>query len=395
MRHFVSSIGCLREVLQCDRLTVVLVIPAFLGAAFRICCLVLIPPYYMHILITGGAGFVGSNLCLALRAAFPDVSVTALDNLYRRGSQLNLPRLEAAGVRFHHGDVRDPSTFPATSFDLMVECSAEPSVLAGQDGSPDYLFHTNLVGAYHCLEACRRQRAGIIFLSTSRIYPMARLEAHPWHEEETRFTWADEGTSGISSSGVTESVALDGARSLYGFTKLAGEQLIEEYRTAYGLKAIVNRCGVIAGPWQFGKVDQGVVSLWVMAHHFKRCLAYIGYGGAGKQVRDMLHIHDLCDLLVEQVRDFDLWDGWNGNVAGGLENSASLQEITALCEEITGNTLHIGAVPETRPNDLRIFLADCTRLFTRSCWRPSRPVRTVLADTHTWVRKNEAALANL
>lgn len=369
----------------------------------------------MHILVTGGAGFVGSNLCLALRTAFPDASVTAFDNLYRQGSQLNLPRLEAAGVHFHQGDVRDPSTFPAAPFDIMVECSAEPSVLAGQDGSPDYLFQTNLVGAYHCLEACRRHRAGIIFLSTSRIYPIARLEAHPWHEEETRFTWADEGISGISSRGVTESVALDGARSLYGFTKLAGEQLIEEYRAAYGLKAIVNRCGVIAGPWQFGKVDQGVVSLWVMAHHFKRSLAYIGYGGAGKQVRDMLHIHDLCDLLVEQVRDFDFWDGWNGNVAGGLANSASLQEITALCKEITGNSIHIDAIPETRPNDLRIFLADCTKFRSRfssaeprsaglfdsphsaigRSLSPSRTVRDIIRDTHAWVRENESALQTL
>jgi CDP-paratose 2-epimerase len=366
----------------------------------------------MHILVTGGAGFVGSNLCLALRVAFPEACVTALDNLYRQGSLLNLPRLESAGVHFHQGDVRDPSTFPAAPFDFMVECSAEPSVLAGLNGSPDYLFQTNLVGVYNCLEACRRYGAGIIFLSTSRVYPIARLEAHPWHEEETRFTWADEGTSGISSCGVAESIALDGARSLYGFTKLAGEQLIQEYQAAYGLKTIVNRCGVIAGPWQFGKVDQGVVSLWVMSHHFKRSLAYIGYGGAGKQVRDMLHIHDLCDLLVEQVRDFDFWDGWNGNVAGGLENSASLQEITALCEEITGNTLIIDAIPETRPNDIRIFLADCARFRAKlssaelrsvgNCHSPhsavrnslfrSRSVRDILSDTHDWVRKNEAVL---
>ncbi|MDF1713458.1 MAG: NAD-dependent epimerase/dehydratase family protein, partial [Akkermansiaceae bacterium] len=240
------------------------------------------------ILVTGGAGFVGSNLCLALRSAYPESSIVAMDNLYRSGSELNVSRLENAGVKFYRGDVRDPDSFPREPFDLMIECSAEPSVLAGQDGSPDYLFQTNLVGAYHCLEACRRHGAGIIFLSTSRVYPIAGLEAHPWREEETRFAWEDTGTIGISSRGVTEKFSLDGARSLYGFTKLAAEQLIEEYRETYGLKAVVNRCGVIAGPWQFGKVDQGVVSLWVMAHHFKRKLSYIGYGGHGKQVRDML-----------------------------------------------------------------------------------------------------------
>ena len=175
----------------------------------------------MHILITGGVGFVGSNTALALRTAFPSAAITAMDNLYRNGSQLNVPRLESAGIRFHKGDVRDPATFPDEPFDLMIECSAEPSVLAGQDGAPDYLFQTNLVGAYHCLEACRRHGAGVIFLSTSRIYPIARLEGHPWCEQETRFAWADDGTPGISSRGVTESVPLDGPRSLYGFTKLA------------------------------------------------------------------------------------------------------------------------------------------------------------------------------
>ncbi len=350
--------------------------------------------FFMHILLTGGAGFVGSNLCLALRQAFPQAVVTAMDNLHRRGSELNVPRLGAAGVRFHRGDVRDPATFPEGRFDLMIECSAEPSVLAGHDGSPDYLIQTNLTGAYHCLEACRRHGAGIIFLSTSRVYPIARLEAHPWIECETRFAWHDGGT-GISSRGVTEDLPLDGARSLYGFTKLAAEQLIEEYRAAFGLKSVINRCGVIAGPWQFGKVDQGVVALWVMAHHFKRELSYIGYGGGGKQVRDMLHVHDLCDLIVDQVRHFDSWDGWLGNVAGGTGCSASLLELTGLCREITGNTVGINRIPETRPNDLRLFIADCAKLAARSGWRPRRSVRDIVADTHAWVRANESALAAL
>lgn len=346
----------------------------------------------MHLLITGGAGFVGSNTALALRTAFPDASITAMDNLYRSGSELNVTRLEAAGVRFHRGDVRHPETFPEEPFDLMIECSAEPSVLAGRDGSPDYLFQTNLVGAYHCLEACRRHGAGMIFMSTSRIYPVARLESHPWREEETRYVWEDDGTPGLSSRGVSESLSLDGARSLYGYTKLSAEQLIEEYRDTFGLKAVINRCGVIAGPWQFGKVDQGVVSLWVMAHHYQRKLSYIGYGGTGKQVRDMLHVYDLADLIVEQVRDLDQWDGWLGNVAGGLDCSASLQELTALCQEITGNTIDIAAVTENRPSDLRLFLADCTKLFARTAWRPQRGVRQIVADTFDWIRENEAAL---
>jgi CDP-paratose 2-epimerase len=348
----------------------------------------------MKVLITGGAGFVGSNLALAAKANFPEVEIVCMDNLYRRGSELNVPRLEKAGVKFHRGDVREPGTFPPGPFDFLIECSAEPSVLAGQDGSPDYLFQTNLVGAYHCLEKARQWRSKFIFLSTSRVYPIARLEAHPWREEATRFAWEDHGTTGITSRGVAETIDLNGARSLYGYTKLSAEQLIEEYRATYGLAAVINRCGVIAGPWQFGKVDQGVASLWVLSHHFGRPLSYIGYGGTGKQVRDFLHVDDLCDLLVEQIRDFDQWDGWLGNVAGGLANTASLCELTALCEEIIGKKIPIASVSANRPSDLRLFLGDCTKLFARTTWRPKRDVRRIVQDIGEWVKEHETALAN-
>ncbi len=313
----------------------------------------------MRILITGGAGFVGSNLALALRSAFPAAEITAMDNLYRRGSELNVPRLQAVGVTFHRGDVRDAGTFPPGPFDYLIECSAEPSVLAGQDGSPDYLIQTNLVGAYHCLEKARAWQSRFIFLSTSRVYPIAAMEAHPWREQPTRFAWEDHGTTGITSRGVSETLDLTGARSLYGYTKLSAEQMIEEYRATYGLKSVVNRCGVIAGPWQFGKVDQGVASLWVLAHHFGKPLSYIGYGGHGRQVRDFLHVDDLCDLILDQVRHFDSWEGWLGNVAGGLPNAVSLCELTALCEEVTGHKIPIKSVPENRPSDLRGFIGDC------------------------------------
>jgi CDP-paratose 2-epimerase len=332
---------------------------------------------------------------MALRGAFPGAEITAMDNLYRRGSELNVPRLEKAGVRFHRGDVREAGAFPPGGFDVLIECSAEPSVLAGQDGSPDYVFQTNLLGAYQCLEKARAWNSKVIFLSTSRVYPVAGLEAHAWREEKTRFAWEDGGGDGITSRGVTEAMALNGARSLYGYTKLSAEQLIEEYRAAYGLKSIINRCGVIAGPWQFGKVDQGVASLWVMAHHFGRPLSYIGYGGKGKQVRDFLHVDDLCDLIVEQTRDFASWDGWLGNVAGGLSNSASLCELTALCEEVTGKKIAIKPVPENRPFDLRVYIGDCAKLFARTAWQPRRDVGGIVRDIYSWVKENEEALKKL
>ncbi len=349
----------------------------------------------MRILITGGAGFIGSNLALHLRGVLADAEIVCMDNLYRSGSELNIPRLRAANIRFQHGDIRQTGDFPPGAFDFLIECSAEPSVLAGQDGSPEYLFHTNVTGAFHCLEAARRMGARLIFLSTSRVYPIAALENHGWEEKEGRFAWLDQGTPGISSRGVSEDAPLTGARSLYGFTKLAAEQMIEEYRETYGLKAVVNRCGVVAGPWQFGKVDQGVIALWVMAHVFGRKLAYIGYGGGGKQVRDVLHVADLCDLIADQVTRFDSWEGWLGNVAGGLENSVSLRELTALCQEVTGAKIEISSNAETRPSDLRLFIADCTRLFARTSWRPRRDVLYLVEDTFAWVKANSDDLLRL
>lgn len=338
---------------------------------------------------------MGSNLAVALRGAFVDAEIVCLDNLYRRGSELNLPRLRAQRVGFCWGDVRDERSFPRDPFDFLIECSAEPSVLAGDEGGRDFLVGTNLVGAFHCLEKARLWGSRFLFLSSSRVYPIRRLEQHPWREEPTRFAWEDAGTAGISAQGVQETLELGGARSLYGWTKYAAELLIEEYRAAFGLRAVVNRCGVIAGPWQFGKADQGVASFWVLAHHFGRPLSYIGYGGQGKQVRDLLHVADLCELVAEQVREFDSWDGWVGNVSGGLGNSVSLCELTAVCQEVTGRCVAVQSVAADRPLDLRLFLGDCRRLYGRTTWRPKLTVRRIVSDLSEWIARHERQLHDL
>jgi CDP-paratose 2-epimerase len=344
------------------------------------------------ILITGGAGFVGGSLALFLKGRYPATRVVTMDNLHRRGSELNLPRLAAAGVEFIKGDIRFPDQFPPGPFESLIECSAEPSVLAGYNESPDYLMETNFLGTYRCLEKARQWQSKVVFLSTSRIYPIAPLEAHPWVEGPTRFEWADVAGAPISSQGVRESLPLCGARSLYGLTKFASEGLIEEYRSAFKLQAAINRCSVIAGPWQMGKVDQGVVALWVMRHYFGKSLKYIGYGGTGKQVRDMLHVADLCELIEEQLGRFELWDGWLGNVGGGRACSASLLELTALCRRIVGRSPEVASDPVTRQADLRIFLADSSRLFERTAWRPRRSVERIVADVFQWIQANETAL---
>jgi CDP-paratose 2-epimerase len=349
-----------------------------------------------RLLITGGAGFVGSNLAVSLASRHPDWEVVALDNLYRRGSELNLPRLEEAGVEFAEGDVREPGDLNRFGeVAALVECSAEPSVMSGIDGDTSYLLHTNLTGAYNCLEAARRAGAFFLFLSTSRVYPVAPQLELALEETATRFELAaEQPVPGASPAGISEDFPLQGARTLYGTTKLAAELLIEEYRAAFGLHAVVNRCGVIAGPWQMGKVDQGVFTHWMLAHRFQRPLKYIGFGGTGKQVRDLLHVEDLVDLVERQLLDPAGWDGRTVNVGGGRACSLSLRETTEICRRLTGNEVAIEPLAETRAGDVPIYLSDCARLFGLDEWRPRRSAEQVLADIHEWIAGDEERIAD-
>jgi CDP-paratose 2-epimerase len=341
-----------------------------------------------HILVTGGAGFVGSSLCIALRHAFPETRVTAFDNLKRRGSEFNLPRLAAEGVLFVHGDVRSQADLAAVrpAPDLIIECSAEPSAQAGYGGSPDYLIHTNLTGCYHCLELARTVRADFIFLSTSRVYPFPELNALAYTEEETRYSLKPEQrVPGASAWGISEKFPLDGPRSLYGMTKLNAELMVEEYADAYGIRFIIDRFGLLTGPYQMAKSDQGVIALWVAAHFYRKPLAYIGFGGSGKQVRDFLHVEDFCDLIVDQIRQFALYQGRRWNAGGGVRHSLSLLEATALCQEITGNTIEIKPRLEDRPADVRIYLTDNRAVSGVNGWSPRRDAAATLGDIHEWL----------
>jgi len=353
---------------------------------------------YSNVLVTGGAGFIGSNLCMLLRERQPSVRITALDSLKRRGSELNIPRLLDHDVRFVHGDIRctEDLEMGKERFDLIIECSAEPSVLAGFGDNPGYVIQTNLVGTVNCLELARRQGSDFLFLSTSRVYPVELLSGLPLVEGETRFELAEEqALPGVSSSGISEQFPLTGYRTLYGATKLASELLVEEYRNAYGVRSVVNRCGVVAGPWQMGKADQGVFALWLLAHHFRKPLKYIGYGGSGKQLRDLVHVNDLFEALYWQLEHMDVVDGRTFNLGGGRASCLSLKEATSLCEEITGNCIPMGVEEQPRDGDVPLYVTDHGSFSELSGWRPKATPKTILADMQEWVLNNESSLARI
>jgi CDP-paratose 2-epimerase len=350
------------------------------------------------ILITGGAGFVGSSLAINFKQQLGDnCDVVALDNLKRRGAELNLSRLASNEVRFVHGDIRQIEDIRSVGpVNMFIECSAEPSVIAGYSSSPDYLMQTNLQGTINCLEVARKYKADFVFLSTSRVYPIKQINSLTFEETETRFVLAENNTlQGVSPRGISEKMCLDGTRSLYGTTKLCSELIIQEYIEMYGIRGVINRCGVLTGPWQMGKVDQGVVVLWVAQHLFDGSLGYFGYGGTGKQVRDILHVDDLFTLILNQYRNIEQHNGCVYNVGGGNSISTSLCELTELCQKATGKKIPIKKIAQTRVADIPYYITDNTKVENATGWKPQISREEIIEDITRWLKENAASLKTI
>ena len=274
--------------------------------------------------------------------------------------------------------------------DFLIECSAEPSVLAGSDGNADYLIQTNLNGALNCADLCRKYNAPMIFLSTSRVYPIEPLLNCEIRTSDTRFELSDnQNINGLSAKGVSEQFPISGTRSLYGGTKYAAEIMLREYSATFGFPVIVNRCGVLAGPWQFGKADQGIAAFWTAAHVFGKNLKYIGFEGSGKQVRDMLHIDDLISLILMQIQNpekFNINQEGVWNIGGGLESSASLLELTTICSEVSGASILITPEHKMRYADIPIYISNTEKIENHCVWKHEKNVLDIIEDIYRWIK---------
>ena len=334
------------------------------------------------ILITGGCGFVGSNLCIFLNKK--RYKVSSLDNLSRKGSRYNLNLLKKLNIKNHNINIENYhqiSKLP--KFDIIIDCCAEAAVEVSKNNF-DKVINTNLFGTINILKKVKNDKSKIIFLSSSRVFPIKKINEI--------FKKKVLNNSLVIKEMFSENSETNGPKTIYGVTKLASEMFIEEFSYAFNIKYIINRCGVISGPLQFGKQDQGFVSLWIWRHLMKKKLSYIGYGGKGNQTRDVLHIYDLCELIFMQIKKIGSINNSLFTVGGSTKSNISLKKLTKICQEITGNKLRITKVKKTSIYDIPYFITDNSKVTRIYRWKPKRNIKSIVNDTHDWLQNNKANL---
>ena len=254
------------------------------------------------------------------------------------------------------------------------------------------MIDTNLIGTLNCLNLVKRNKAKIIFLSSSRIYPFDIINAAKYKIVDKCF-YPKENILGLSKKdGINENFQTTGLKTFYGYTKYSSEALIKEYCYAYNISYIINRCGVVAGPWQWGKIDQGFIVYWILCYLFNKKLNYIGYGGNGYQVRDVLNINDLVKLIFLQTHDFKKFDNNIFNVGGGQSNKISLYNLTRKTNEIFKSKKKINQIKETRYGDIPYFVTDNTKIYDKCGWKPEINVLKTVEEIFDWTKTNKILL---
>lgn len=352
----------------------------------------------MKVLLTGICGFVGSTIALAWRNAYPSDTLIGIDNLSRSGAWVNRKRLQDAGVKVLHGDIRCASDLESIgNVDWVIDAAANPSVLAGVDGkaSSRQLVEHNLIGTINLLEFCKSQQTGFTLLSTSRVYSIVPLADLDVEVRDNAYQPVPEtNIAGLSEFGIGESFMTSAPVSLYGSTKLASEQLALEYGDAFNFPVWINRCGVLAGAGQFGKADQGIFAYWLHSYQQRKPLKYIGFDGLGYQVRDCLHPRDLLPLLKKQMT-YTSVSGHKPtpqtnptskhqkprivNVSGGIESARSLAQLSEWCAQ-RWPKVDVMNSPENRPYDLPWVVLDNRQAAAAWDWHPETSTDAILEE---------------
>ena len=346
----------------------------------------------MNILITGGCGFVGSSLCISIKNKFKEYKIIAFDNFYRKGSIINKKRLEKIGIKVIKGDIRFKKDLDKISnIDLLIDCAADPSVATGKKKNLRYLVETNLIGTLNSLEFSKKNKAKLIFLSSSRIYPFEDINKMKFKIKNDQYI-PKENFKNCKKKAISEKFKTKGIKTFYGFTKYSSENLIEEYSYANNIDYIINRCGVIAGPWQWGKIDQGFIVYWMICYLFNMKLSYIGYGGSGYQCRDILDINDLSALINKQITNFSNFKNNIFNIGGGSSRILSLKNLTDQCNKLFGFKKKINSISKTRYGDIPYYVTDYSKIYNLCGWKPKKKLETTVFEIYKWVNDHKKTI---
>lgn len=340
----------------------------------------------MKLLITGGCGFLGSNL--AADALARGDELTVFDSLYRDGSRENLVWLQAQGnFKFEHGDIRNQNditrviqTFqPDAIFHLAGQVAMTTSI-----ANPRMDFEVNVLGTVNLLEAVRRHcpSAAVIYSSTNKVY--GDLEQYSYIETDTRYQCVEK------PNGFDEQTQLE-FHSPYGCSKGAADQYMLDYARIFGLKTVVFRHSSMYGGRQFATYDQGWVG-WFCQKAVEASLNIVSdeftISGNGKQVRDVLHAEDMKSLYLGSLNNMEKIKGQAFNIGGGVHNSLSLLELFSILEEMVGKKMKYKK-QNSRESDQKVFISDITKISKLSHWTPKISSGQGVKLMYEWVLQSK------
>lgn len=339
-----------------------------------------------HYLVTGGAGFIGSNYVARLLARHE--KVTIYDNLSRKGAEVNIDWLRGkyGDDSFHLvvGDVSDAALLTATAADadVIVHLAGQVAVTTSVH-HPRKDFEDNALGTFNVLEAARLSHKNpvVLYASTNKVY--GGMESVVVEERETRYVYRD------LPHGVSEEQPLD-FHSPYGCSKGAGDQYVRDYHRIYGLRTVVLRQSCIYGPRQFGIEDQGWLAWFIIAGVLGRPITIYG---DGKQVRDVLYITDLLDVYDRVIDRIDTVAGEVFNIGGGEHNVISVwHEFAPLLEQFLGKKMEV-RWDDWRPGDQKVYVSDIRKAQHLLDWKPQVGVVEGIGQLASWVIANKNLFA--
>lgn len=352
-----------------------------------------------RMLVTGGAGFVGSNIAFHLHSK--GHKVTVMDNLVRRGSELNLTTFKTLGIEFVHGDIRNAEDLNHLSghYDFIFETAAQPAACTGY-GNPIFDITNNYLGLLNVLEYARRNGSAVIFWSTNKTYSGEAINALPLVEQPTRYSWAPQHPdlsvqdAIICQNGIPENFSVDGGdHSIYGLSKICADLTCQEWAKGFGVEVVINRFSCLAGPGQFGKSEQGWVAWFVVAALFEIPITLFGF--KGKQVRDVLFVPDILNLVDLQMEKIGSISGEVFNIGGGNKVNTSLLECIEIIEESTGKKIKWVYDDTTRKADQCVYISDTRKAQNLLGWEPYINMKDGIGQIRDWVLANESQLKQL